>query len=132
MKKGLLVISLLFLAVMCWRLLSAPNAKQPPVSRTGFLQALDSGRIQRVTIYMGYTLADIKFVGKDSSSADVTDIPTKDLPNLIKKMIDDGVSVEFAAARKSDWAEFAMNLVSILINFILVGYIYFIRLRKKA
>ena len=117
---------------MCWRLLTAPNVKQPSVSRTGFLQALESGKIQKVTIYMGYTLADIKFVGKDSSSADVTDVPTKDLPNLIKTMIDDGVSVEFAPARKSNWAEFAMNLVNILIIFILVGYIYFIRLRKQA
>lgn len=132
MKKGLLAISLTLLAVMCWKLLTNPSFKQAPVSHDAFLQALDNGKIQKITIYMGYTLADIKFVGKDFSSADVTDVPTKDLPNLIKKMIDDGVSVEFAAARKSDWAEFAMSLVDILIIFVLVGYIYFIRLRKRA
>jgi len=132
MKKGLFVISFLFLAVMCWKLLTGPQDKHPPVLYSDFLQALDTGKIKQVSIYMGYTDADLKFVRKDFSSAGTSNIGTRELPNLIKKMVDDGVSVEFATARKASPAEFFLNFVPLLLLILVVGYFYFIRSRKKA
>ena len=81
---------------------------------------------------MGYTLADLKFVGKDSSENEVRDVSTKDLPNLIKKMLDDGVSVEFANARKASASEILLNLTPIFILLVGVAYFYFVGFRKKA
>jgi len=96
------------------------------------VQALDTGKIQKTSIYMGYTFADLKFVGKDSYSAEVTDVSTKDLPNLIKKMLDGGVSVEFANARKADTSEIFLNLTPLLLLLAAVAYFYFVGFRKKT
>jgi ATP-dependent Zn protease len=131
-RRGFFVICLFFFTVVCWRLLTASHNKQLSVPYAAFLQALDGGKIQKTSIYMGYTLADLKFVAKDSSEAEVTDVSTKDLPSLIKRMIDDGVSVEFASGRKANTSELLLNLTPILFLLVAVGYFYFVGFRKKA
>jgi ATP-dependent Zn protease len=130
--RGFFVICLFFFTVVCWKLLTASHNKQLSVPYTAFLQALDGGKIQKTSIYMGYTLADLKFIAKDSSEAEVTDVSTKDLPRLIKRMIDDGVSVEFANGRKANTPELFLNLTPILLLLIAAGYFYFVGFRKKA
>jgi len=131
-RRGFFVICLFFFVFVCWKLLTASHNKQPSVPYAAFLQALDAGKIQRTSIYMGYTLADLKFVGKDSSSAEVTDVSTKDLPNLIKKTLDDGVSVEFATVRKADSAEMLLDLVPMILLLAAAAYFYSAGTRKKA
>ena len=131
-KKVLFIIALLFFAIICLRLIIAPRSNRQSISQAAFLRALDTGQIQRVSICMGYTLADLKITGKDSSSWDLYDISTKDLPPLIKKMMDGGVAVEFASARKSDSGEFVLDLVPFVLLVFAVGYIYFLQARKKT
>jgi ATP-dependent Zn protease len=127
--RGFFVICLFFFTVVCWKLLTASHNKQLTVPYTAFLQALDGGKIQKTSIYMGYTLADLKFIAKDSSEAEVTDVSTKDLPRLIKRMC---VSVEFANGRKANTPELFLNLTPILLLLIAAGYFYFVGFRKKA
>ena len=131
-RRAFFVICLFFFAVICWKLLTASHNQQSSVSYTSFLQALDAGKIQKTSIYMGYTLADLKFVEKDTSEAEVRDVSTKDLPNLIKTMIDDGVSVEFANARKANAPETLLNLTPVLILIAAIAYFYFVGCRKKT
>jgi ATP-dependent Zn protease len=131
-RRGFFVLCLFFFAIICWKLLTASYNKQPPTPYASFLQALDAGKIQKTSIYMGYTLADLKFVGKDSSSAEVIGVSTKDLPNLIKKMLDDGVSVEFATVRRADSAEMSLDLVPMILLLAAAAYFYYSRTRKKA
>ena len=131
-RRGFFVICLFFLIVICWKLLTASHNQHSSVPYAAFLQALAADKIQKTSIYMGYTLADLKFVEKDSSEAEVRDVSTKDLPHLIKRMIDDGVSVDFANARKANASEILLNLAPILILFAAIGYFYFVGFRKKA
>jgi len=131
-RRGFFVICLLFFVIICWKLFTASHNQRSSVSYTSFLQALEAGKIQKTAIYMGYTLADLKFVEKDTSEAEVSDVSTKDLPQLIKTMIDDGVSVEFANARKASAPEMLLNLTPIFILIAAIGYFYFVGFRKRA
>ena len=134
LKRFFIAISLLFFLVICWRLLTntSSNPKSVDVPAAAFIQSFESGNVQKVSIYMGYKVADLKFTTKDHSTVDTTTVTTQGLPNLIKKMIDNGVSVEFAQARKADTAEIFMNILPIVMLFLLVAYFYFIRRRKPA
>jgi hypothetical protein len=74
--RGFFVVCLLFLVVVCWKLLTASQHQHPAVPYAIFVQALDAGKIQETYL---------KFVGKDSSEEEVRDVSTKDLPSLIKR-----------------------------------------------
>jgi len=96
------------------------------------MQALEAGKIQQATIYMGTDLADIQVNTRNSSRVFLNDVPTKDLPTLIKKMMDAGVSVEFSRARRSDWAEFVLNISPIALLGAAIAYIFYSRRRVKV
>lgn len=95
------------------------------------MQTLDAGKIQKVTIFVGYDLADLQLQMRDSSKAFVNDVSTKELPALIKKMMDDGVSVEFSKARRFEPAEFILNILPIILLGAAVTYILYTRRRAK-
>ncbi len=131
-KRFLFTVSILFFAVMCWRIISARNStKTLDVPVSVFAQTLEAGKVQKVSIFMGFDSADLKYTQKDRSESQNTTISTKDLPDLIKKMIDDGAVVEFAKARKLEPGELVLNFLPLAIMFGLVVYIYYLR-RKRA
>ncbi|HYW65785.1 MAG TPA: ATP-dependent metallopeptidase FtsH/Yme1/Tma family protein [Candidatus Dormibacteraeota bacterium] len=131
-KRALFVLCLLFLVVMVWRLVTASHDPQGKLSYPEFMQALEAGKIQQATIYMGTDLADIQVNTRNSSRVFLNDVPTKDLPTLIKKMMDAGVSVEFSRARRSDWAEFVLNISPIALLGAAIAYIFYSRRRVKV
>jgi ATP-dependent Zn protease len=131
-KRAFFGLCLLFLAVMVWRLLTASRSPQAQLPYPAFVEAIDAGKIQKATIYMGTDLADIQVNTRDSSRGFLNDVPTKDLPTLIKKMMDAGVWMEFSRARRSDWAEFVLNISPIALLGAAFAYILYIRRRLKA
>jgi ATP-dependent Zn protease len=130
-KKIFLSIVLLFLAVMSWRLFTASPYRSSVIPYSVFLQNLDAHKFQKVSIYMGFDLTSLQATTSDSAKQFVNDVPTDGLPALIKKMLDSGISVEFAKARRFELAEFLFDIVPMLMLFSAVGYIYFLR-RKLA
>jgi ATP-dependent Zn protease len=130
-KKILASIAVLFLVVMCWRLFTASPSRQSAVPYSVFLQDLDGHKFQKVSIYMGYDLADLQVSSPDSAKQFVNGIPTNGLPALIKRMLDTGVSVEFARARRFEPVEFFLDNLPLVLLFFAVGYI-FLRRGKLA
>jgi ATP-dependent Zn protease len=131
-RRAVFILCLLFLAVMLWRLLTVSRSPQAQLSYPAFMQTLDAGKIQKVTIFMGYDLADLQLQMRDSSKAFVNDVSTKELPALIKKMMDDGVSVEFSKAHRFEPAEFILNILPIILLGAAVTYFLYIRQKAKA
>jgi len=131
-RRVVFILSLLFLAVMAWRLLTVSRPPQAQFSYPAFMQALDTGKIQKVTIFMGYDLADLQMQARDSSKVFLNDVSTKDLPSLIKKMMDDGVSVEFSRAHRFEPAEFVLSTLPIVLLAAAVTYIFYIRRKVRA
>jgi len=131
-KRAFFGLCLIFLAVMVWRLLTASHHPQGKLSYSEFTQALEAGKIQSATIVMGYDLADIQLQTHDASRLFLDDVSTKELPTLIKKMMDAGVLVEFSRARRSNWAEFVLNISQFALLGAAVAYIFYIRRRVKA
>jgi len=131
-KKIIIVIAFLFFAVICWRLVSAWRHAPPPIPYSTFLQVLEEGRIQKATILMGSELADVQFSRRGSSAQDTTEVPTKELPLLIKKMIDCGVAVEFSKAQRAEPGFILLNLMPVFLIPAAIAYLYFAVRRKQA
>jgi hypothetical protein len=82
------------------------------------------------TIYFGYDLSEIRAFLLNSSNPIQADVPTQELPKLIKQMMDGGVSVEIAKARRFEPAEFVLNIVPYAL--MLVFAIVIVLMRKKV
>jgi ATP-dependent Zn protease len=131
-RRVFFILCLLFLAVMVWRLLTVSRPAQTQFSYPAFVQTLDTGKIQKATIFMGFDLADLQLTMRDSSRAFVNGVPTKDLPTVIKRMMDAGVSVEFGRARRFESAEFLFDTVPFALLLVAVVYITYLRRKTKA
>ena len=131
-NRILFFICLLFMVVILWRLFTAPHHPQGKLSYPEFTQALEAGKIQSATIVMGYDLADIELQARDSSKLFLDDFPTKDLPTLIRKMMDKGVAVEFSKAHRFEPANFVLNIAPIALLAAAVTYLFYIRRKVRA
>ena len=96
------------------------------------MQALETGKFQKVTIYMSFDFADLQVVGQDASTQWVDKISTRDLPALIKKMMDAGITVEFGTTRRFEWAEFVLDNIPLVLLIIAVSYILYLRRKVQA
>ena len=133
-KKIVASIALLFFVVIVMRLIfSASDAHHPQeIAYAAFSQALEDGKLQHATIFMGSDSADMELTGRDSSKQYVHAVPTDDLPNLIKRMLDRGVIFEFSKARQFRWADFVLDTAPLLLLIIFATYIFLFRRGKRV
>jgi ATP-dependent Zn protease len=132
-RRFIFGLAILFVAVVCWRFLTDKNTRKTlEVPASVFAQTPEGGKVQKVSILMGYDSADLEYTEKDRSVAQNTTVSTHDLPNLIKKMIDNGATVDFASVRKAEPANIIPNLLPISILFGLVGCSYYLHRRISA
>jgi hypothetical protein len=123
-------ISLAFICVMLWRLHDANAQAIPPASYNEFVAILDAGKIQDATIYLGYELSEIRAPLQKASKPMQADVPTHELPKIIKRIMDGSSSVEIARARRFAPAEFVLNIVRYAL--MLVFAIVIALMRKKV
>jgi len=132
-QKILICISILFLVAMLIQLFTFHEKRQSrTLSYPELLQALEQNKFQKASIHMGYDLADIALATGDCSIQLVDDVSAKELLKLIKRMLDSGVSVEFAPSRRFEWTEFAVNTVALVLLFIVVIYIFVLHQRTPV
>jgi hypothetical protein len=123
-------MSIALVGVMLWRIHDANGRAVPPIAYDKFVGILDARKIQNATIYMGYDVPEIRASLQNSSNPIQADVPTQELPKLIKQMTDGGASVEIARARRFEPAEFVGTIVPYALMFVFA--IVIVLMRKKV
>jgi hypothetical protein len=123
-------MSIALVGMMLWRIHDANGRTVPPIAYDKFVEILDARKIQNATIYFGYDVSQIRASLLNSSNPIQADVPTQELPKLIKQMMDGDVSVEIAKARRFEPAEFVLNIVPYAL--MLVFAIVIVLMRKKV
>jgi hypothetical protein len=123
-------MSIALVGVMLWRIHDANGRAVPPIAYDKFVGILDARKIQNATIYMGYDVSEIRASLQNSSNPIQADMPTQELPKLMKQMMDGGASVEIARARRFEPAEFVLNIVPYALMFVFA--IVIVLMRKKV
>ncbi len=129
-------LALLFTCVVFFRFLSATRRARPTFSYSNYLQLLDQGRIQAATGFGGYERAEIQITLANTHEFIEVEVPTKDLPDLMKRMMDKGATVKFSPARRFEWPDFFLNIAPILLMFAMafaIGiYVVLVRRQRVA
>jgi len=128
--KAVVFTSILLIALTLWGVHVANEKSGPPVAYDKFLVILNAGALRHATIYMGYDTAEVRASLKNLEKPIHADVPTNELPKIIKQMMDEGASVEFAKARRFEPAEFVLDILPYLL--ILVFSIMVLRMRKRV
>ena len=131
-RSALVFTSIALLFVMLWRLHDTRTNAAPPLAYNEFVGILDAGKVQNAKIYLGYDLSELRASLKDSSKTIRADVPTQELPKIIKQMMDGGASVEIARARRFDPAVLVLDIVPFALVFVLVIVIVLMRKRVAA
>jgi hypothetical protein len=115
---------------MVWRIHEANGRAVPPIAYDEFVGILDAGKIQNAPIYMGYDVSEIRASLQNSPKSIQGDVPTHELPKIIKRMVDGGASVEIAKARRFEPAEFVLNILPYILMFLFA--IVIVQMSKKV
>jgi ATP-dependent Zn protease len=118
--------------VFGWKMINASHGRLPGVAYSTFLQIVDAGDVQKLSIYMGYRVADLQFTGRDHSVVRWTEVSTKDLPSMIKRLLEAGVAMDFANARRMEPSELTLDLLPFILIPIVLVYFYYARRRTRA
>jgi cell division protease FtsH len=131
-KTILFWISIVFLGVMLWRLVSANGAqsnKQEP-SYSEFMAKVDAGQVKEVTMYLSQNSYELQ--GEYAQPANTKFqvlIAKEDAPEVTKSLRDKGVSLKIKEVRGSDWLLIMLNALPLVL---LVGFCLFLMRQMQA
>jgi hypothetical protein len=123
-------ISAVLACVGLWRLHEANGTASARITYDKFVGILDLGELKGVAIYLGYDFSEIHASFQNSSKPLRADVPTHELPRIIKQLMDEGASVEIARARRFEPAEFVLNVAPLVLMLVFATVI--VRNRKKV
>ncbi len=131
-KTVLFWISIVFLGVMLWRLVSnstqATHEDNPSYSE--FVSKVDEGDVKEVTMYLSPNSYELQ--GEYSKPANhkfhVT-VPKENAPELTKLLHDKTVQMNVKEVRSSDWVLILLNALPLLL---LAGFVFFLMRQMQA
>ncbi len=132
-KTILFWISIVFLGVMLWRLVSANGSQthdQTP-SYSEFMAKVDEGDIKEVTLYLSPNSYEIQGEYKTPPNTKFTVTVFKEAaPDLVKELRDKGAMIKgMKEVRSSDWILILLNAAPLLL---LVGFCFFLMRQMQA
>ena len=132
-KTILFWISIVFLGVMLWRLVSANGSQQheQTPSYSEFIAKVDAGDIKEVTLYLSPNSYEIQ--GEYLHPANTKFVVTvfkEAAPDLVKELKDKGAMIKgMKEVRSSDWILILLNAAPLLL---LVGFCLFLMRQMQA
>jgi len=131
-KTILFWISIVFLGIMLWKLVSANGnaARGDQPSYSEFMARVDAGDIKEVTLYpspKSYELTG-EYIGPASRSFHLT-VPKEVVPALMGQLREKGVSIKVKEARSADWTLILLNAAPLIL---LVGFCLFLMWQMKG
>jgi len=131
-KTVLFWISIVFLGVMLWRLVSnstqATHEENPSYSE--FVMKVDEGDVKEVTMYLSPNSYELRGeYAKPANHKFVITVPKENAPDLTKLLHDKSVQMNVKEVRSSDWVLILLNALPLLL---LAGFVFFLMRQMQA
>ena len=124
-KTILFWVSIVFLGVMLWRLVSAngQSAREDEPAYSEFMQKVDAGDVKEVTMYLSPNSYELQgeYVRPQNHKFRVT-IPKESSPDITKALRDKNVQINVKEVRSGDWVLILLNAAPLIL---LVGFCLF-------
>jgi cell division protease FtsH len=131
-KTILFWISIVFLGVMLWRLVSANGAqsqKQEP-SYSEFMAKVDAGQVKEVTMYLSANSYELQgeYI-QPANTKFIVLIAKENAPEVTKALHDKAVQLKVKEVRSGDWLLIMLNALPLVL---LVGFCLFLMRQMQA
>ena len=131
-KTILFWISIVFLGVMLWKLVSAngPAAREETPSYSEFMAKVDEGDVKEVTMYLSPNSYELQgeYVRPANRKFRVT-VPKENAPEITKTLRDKAVQLSVKEVRSGDWVLILLNALPLLL---LAGFVFFLMRQMQA
>jgi cell division protease FtsH len=131
-KTVLFWISIVFLGVMLWRLVSNSTAAthEETPSYSVFVQKVDEGDVKEVTMYLSPNSYELQGeYAKPANTKFHVTVPKENAPELTKLLHDKAVQMNVKEVRSSDWVLILLNALPLLL---LAGFVFFLMRQMQA
>ena len=108
-KTILFWISIVFLGVMLWKLVSANKNPAEVIPYSDFLQLIDNKEILTAKVYPEANSANIYVLLRRSQKYAQTTIAASELPEITARLQDSGARIEISEVRSGDWTLILLN-----------------------
>jgi cell division protease FtsH len=131
-KTILFWISIVFLGVMLWKLVSSngATAREQTPSYSDFLVQVEKGYVKEATLYLSPNSYELQgeYVNPANQKFRVT-IPKEETPQLTKVLQDKAVMLSVKEVRSGDWVLILLNALPLLL---LAGFVFFLMRQMQA
>ena len=131
-KTILFWISIVFLGVMLWKLVSAngQTAREDTPSYSEFMAKVDEGDVKEVTMYLSPNSYEMQgeYVRPANHKFRVT-VPKENAPEITKTLRDKAVQLSVKEVRSGDWVLILLNALPLLL---LAGFVFFLMRQMQA
>jgi len=128
-KTILFWISIVFLGVMLWKLVSANKNPAEVIPYSDFLQLIDNKEILTAKVYPEANSANIYVLLRRSQKYAQTTIAASELPKITARLQDSGAKIEISEVRSGDWTLILLNAAPLIL---LVGFCIFLMRQMKG
>ena len=131
-KTILFWISIIFLGVMLWKLVSANGAQahEDTPTYSEWMAKLDAGDVKEVTMYLSPNSYDLQGeYNKPANRKFQVTIPKEDAPTVTKELRDKAVQLKVKEVRSGDWVLILLNAAPLIL---LVGFCLFLMRQMQA
>jgi cell division protease FtsH len=131
-KTVLFWISIVFLGVMLWRLVSnsTQTAREDSPSYSEFVAKVDDGDVKEVTMYLSPNSYELRGeYAKPANHKFIITVPKENAPDLTKLLHDKAVQMNVKEVRSSDWVLILLNALPLLL---LAGFVFFLMRQMQA
>jgi cell division protease FtsH len=131
-KTILFWISIVFLGVMLWKLVSTngQNAREEAPSYSEFMAKVDQGDVKEVTMYLSPNSYELQgeYVRPANHKFRIT-VPKENAPEITKNLRDKAVQLSVKEVRSGDWVLILLNALPLLL---LAGFVFFLMRQMQA
>ena len=131
-KTILFWISIVFLGVMLWKLVSSngSQAREDTPSYSEFMAKVDEGDVKEVTLYLSPNSYELQgeYTRPVNHKFHVT-IPKENAPEITKALRDKAVQLNVKEVRSGDWVLILLNALPLLL---LAGFVFFLMRQMQA
>jgi cell division protease FtsH len=124
-------ISIVFLGVMLWKLVSANGAqtREDEPSYSEFMAKVDSGEVKEVTLYLSPNSYELQGEYLKEHRKFHTTIFKEAAPDLAKTLRDKAVTIKVKEVHSGDWVLILLNALPLLL---LAGFVFFLMRQMQA
>jgi len=131
-KTILFWISIVFLGVMLWKLVSANGqaAREDTPSYSEFMAKVDEGDVKEVTMYLSPNSYEMQgeYTRPANHKFRIT-VPKENAPAITKALQDKAVQLSVKEVRSGDWVLILLNALPLLL---LAGFVFFLMRQMQA